>query len=215
MALPRIIKENTFIRGFYYLYKRYFYNVRKRLGYCGKNVVISPPYKIQAPHNIYLYDNTNIYEDSYIAAGRAKFIMKENSGAAMGLKVITGNHMSIVGKSMKEVTNKDKLPDFDKDVIVEEDVWLATNVTLLAGVTIGRGAIIGAGSVVRNSIPPYAIAIGNPAKVIGFKFTPQEVKKHEEIMFDENNRLSIEEYKLTYRKYFLNRIKEIKSFTKL
>ena len=67
----------------------------------------------------------------------------------------------------------------------------------------------------KECIPPYAIAIGNPAKVIGFKFTPQEVKKHEEIMFDENNRLSIEEYKLTYRKYFLNRIKEIKSFTKL
>ena len=78
------------------------------------------------------------------------------------------------------------------DVIVEEDVWIGMNVTLLPGVTIGRGAIIGAASVVTKSIPPYAIAVGNPAKVIKFKWPIEDIIKHEEALYNEDERLSLE-----------------------
>ena len=44
--------------------------------------------------------------------------------------------------------------------------WLADNVTILEGVQIGNGVIVGAGSVVTKSIPDYAIAVGNPARVV-------------------------------------------------
>lgn len=47
------------------------------------------------------------------------------------------------------------------------DVWIGANVTILNGVTIGEGAIIGAGSVVRDDIPAWSIAAGNPAVVVG------------------------------------------------
>lgn len=53
-----------------------------------------------------------------------------------------------------------------KSVSIEDDVWLGYNVTVLPGVTIGKGSVIGAGSVVCSDIPPYSIAVGNPAKVI-------------------------------------------------
>lgn len=52
-------------------------------------------------------------------------------------------------------------------ITVEDDVWFGAKVTILDGVTIGRGSVIGAGAVVTRSIPPYSIAVGVPAKIIG------------------------------------------------
>ncbi|MGQ9872335.1 hypothetical protein [Leptodesmis sp.] len=40
-------------------------------------------------------------------------------------------------------------------------------VSVLDGVTIGQGCVIGAGAVVTKDIPPYSIAVGVPAKVVG------------------------------------------------
>lgn len=51
-------------------------------------------------------------------------------------------------------------------VVIKDNVWIGKNVTILKGVTIGEGVVIGAGSVVTKSIPPYCLAVGNPAKVI-------------------------------------------------
>lgn len=50
-----------------------------------------------------------------------------------------------------------------KPVQINDFVWIATGAVILPGVEIGRGAVVGAGAVVRESIPAYAIAIGNPA----------------------------------------------------
>ena len=52
--------------------------------------------------------------------------------------------------------------------------WLADNVTILEGVQIGNGVIVGAGSVVTKSIPDYAIAVGNPARVVRLRY-PEEI----------------------------------------
>jgi acetyltransferase-like isoleucine patch superfamily enzyme len=53
---------------------------------------------------------------------------------------------------------------------IEDDVWLGARVTVLDGVVIGKGAVIGAGAVVTNNIPPGAIAVGVPARVIGSRW---------------------------------------------
>lgn len=52
--------------------------------------------------------------------------------------------------------------------IVEDGASIGANATILAGITIGRGAMIGAGAVVTRSVPPNAIAIGNPARIRGY-----------------------------------------------
>jgi len=52
-----------------------------------------------------------------------------------------------------------------KKTIIEDNVWIGNRVIMLPGITIGEGAIIQAGAVVTQSIPPYAIVGGNPAKV--------------------------------------------------
>ena len=165
-------------------------------------------------------ENTNINKGALIMNGRAKFVMKKWAGAAFGLTVITGNHMSILGKHLKMITDveKDELDTFheyDKDVIVGEDVWLAANVTLLSGVNIGRGCIVGSGSVIRVSTPPYSIVIGNPAKVVGFVFTPEEIIEHEKRLYPQSERLPLELLQKNYDKFFVKKIKEINIFLKL
>lgn len=53
-----------------------------------------------------------------------------------------------------------------KSIVIEDDCWIGANVAIAAGVTIGKHSVIGAGSIVTKSIPPYHIAVGNPAKLI-------------------------------------------------
>jgi acetyltransferase-like isoleucine patch superfamily enzyme len=52
-------------------------------------------------------------------------------------------------------------------IVVEDDVWVGNNVIVLDGVRIGRGAVIGAGAIVTRDVPALAVAVGNPARVIG------------------------------------------------
>lgn len=54
-----------------------------------------------------------------------------------------------------------------RPVVVEEDCWLGINVAVMPGVTIGRGCIVGANSVVTRDLPPYSIAAGAPARIVG------------------------------------------------
>lgn len=60
---------------------------------------------------------------------------------------------------------------------IGNDVFIGANVTVLDGVNIADGAVIGAGAVVVDDIPPYAIAVGVPAKVIKYRFSEEKVKK--------------------------------------
>jgi acetyltransferase-like isoleucine patch superfamily enzyme len=54
-------------------------------------------------------------------------------------------------------------------VVIEDDVWLGANVFVMPGVTIGKGAIVSACSLVNKSIPPYAVVVGNPARVVSWR----------------------------------------------
>lgn len=56
------------------------------------------------------------------------------------------------------------------EILIGHDVWIGHSVRILKGVSIGNGAVIGAGSVVTRDVPPYAVAAGNPARIIRFRF---------------------------------------------
>ena len=59
-------------------------------------------------------------------------------------------------------------------------VWFGNNSIVLSGCkVIGNGAIIGAGSVVTHDVPPYAIVVGNPAKVLRYRLTIEQIEKVE------------------------------------
>jgi acetyltransferase-like isoleucine patch superfamily enzyme len=56
-----------------------------------------------------------------------------------------------------------------RGVTIEDDVWIGSKATILDGVTVGHGAVVGAGAVVVSSIPPFAVAVGVPARVLRFR----------------------------------------------
>src|SRR4029079_17694873 len=58
------------------------------------------------------------------------------------------------------------LPQEVRPVTIGDNVWIATGSIILPGVTVGEGSVISAGSVVRRSVPPYSLVMGNPAKVL-------------------------------------------------
>jgi virginiamycin A acetyltransferase len=63
------------------------------------------------------------------------------------------------------------------DTIVGHDVWLGYSALVLPGVRIGHGAVVAAASVVARDVPPYAIVVGNPARVVRSRFSEEDVER--------------------------------------
>lgn len=63
------------------------------------------------------------------------------------------------------------------DVVIGNDVWIARDALILSGVTIGDGAVVGARAVVSKDVPPYAVVVGNPMKVIKYRFSPDVIER--------------------------------------
>lgn len=56
-----------------------------------------------------------------------------------------------------------------KGIVIEDEVWIGNAAILLDGVRIGHGAVVGAGAVVTRDVPARAVAVGNPARVVGMR----------------------------------------------
>ncbi len=107
-------------------------------------------------------------------ATHVKFIM---SGANHKLDGISTYPFPIFGQGWEgELAQIMNLPT-KGDTVVGHDVWLGYDAMVLPGVTIGDGAVIGARSVVTSDIPPYAIAAGNPARVIKQRFSDADIAR--------------------------------------
>jgi acetyltransferase-like isoleucine patch superfamily enzyme len=72
-------------------------------------------------------------------------------------------------------------PSTKGDVVIGNDVWISDDVTIMSGVTIGDGAIIANNSHVVKNVEPYSIVGGNPAKLIKYRFTQEQIEKLLEI----------------------------------
>lgn len=188
-GLKKWAKNNTIINGLHGMFKDYFSARRCKFGSCTDDCNIIPPLYVDSPHNLFLLGNNGLNHATIINRN-AKFVMMQNSGAAYGLTVVTGNHVMKIGRNYRSITEDEKPNGYDKDVIVEEDVWIGCNVTLLSGVIIGRGSTVAAGAVVTKSFPPYSLIGGCPARHIKFKWTIDEILEHERILYPEHKRIT-------------------------
>lgn len=63
-------------------------------------------------------------------------------------------------------------------LVVGNDVWIGTNAVILPEVNrIGDGAIVGAGAVVSRDVPPYAVVLGNPARIVKYRFSTPTIER--------------------------------------
>lgn len=69
------------------------------------------------------------------------------------------------------------------DIVIGHDVWIGYEAVIMGGVTIGNGAIIGARAVVTKDVEPYSIVGGVPAKEIRKRFTPEVIKRLQELQW--------------------------------
>ena len=60
-------------------------------------------------------------------------------------------------------------------IIIGGDVRIGAHVTIAGGVHIGDGAIVRAGSIITEDVPSYAVAAGNPAQIIGYRFDAETI----------------------------------------
>jgi len=142
------------------------------------------------PDGIYSYstisvgDDVNLGSRPTMLATRSTIRIGNNVVFGPSVTVRGGNHrFDIVGVPISAVTDEMKRFEDDLGVVIEDDVWVGGNATILHGVTIGRGSVIGGNAVVVKSIPPYSIAVGNPARVVRERFSAAQVIEHERALY--------------------------------
>lgn len=132
-------------------------------------------------------NNVNIGPNVILYSVYKKIVFGNNVLLGPGVTMVSGDH-SIRKIGIPIIDNHEKLPEDDADIIIEDEVWIGANVTVLKGVVIGRGSVVAAGAVLTKSFPPYSIIGGVPAKIIGLRFSKDQIKEHESILYSEDNR---------------------------
>lgn len=170
----------------------------------GSKSQVGLPIICTSPRNVYLGDYTRINPGAKIITYTGRFVLKKYSEIAYGCTIVTGNHTPTVCVPQYELGHS-HLNDKEEDVIIEEDVWVGANVTILKGVTIGRGCVIGANTLVNKSLPPYSVAVGCPARIIASKFSKEQIIKHEQALYSENERFDMKTLDSLFTEFFINK----------
>lgn len=152
----------------------------------GKQVRLSPVYHLS---NVTIGDYTYISFNSHISyttignccsigpnflCGWGIHPLDSISTSPMFYSTLKQNGMSL--------STCDKIKERDA-ITIGNDVFIGANVTVLDGVSIGDGAVIGAGAVVSKDIPPYAIAVGCPIRVIRYRMKEEQITAMQRIQW--------------------------------
>lgn len=205
--ISNFVKENlSFIVGIKHFC--HFVNVRfikpksrKSFGYFGRTALLKTPAAIANPANVFLYEDIHLREGLKVINYTGKVVIKKFTAIAPDCTIVTGNHTPTVGVPQR-LGGPCHINDNEKGVTIEEGVWIGTRVTLLSGAHVGRGAVIGAQSLVNKEIPPYAVAVGSPAKVIASVFSIEQILEHERHLYKPEERLSREYLEELFAKYY-------------
>lgn len=207
MDLKKYLRTNKFIfrlRQLHLLWRSCF-PMPSELGGCGKNTILDYPITFESKESVFLEDNTKIRSGCHVINSPSeRFVVKKYSVIAANCTVITNNHRSTV-TIPQILLGCSHINDKSNDIIIEEDVWVGANVTLLSGAHLGRGCIVGAGSIVSKPVPPYAVVVGSPVKIIAKKFDLEDIIKHEEALYPQEERMTRHELEKLFAEYFVDK----------
>ena len=113
---------------------------------------------------------------NYVAPMTGMYNVTMGNYCSIGPQIIMGGmEHSHWWYSMSPILS-DKV-DSVPETIIGNDVWVGANSVIRAGIKIGDGAVIGAHSFVNKDVPPYAIVVGSPARVLRNRFEESTIKK--------------------------------------
>ncbi|PTR01276.1 acetyltransferase-like isoleucine patch superfamily enzyme [Mucilaginibacter yixingensis] len=152
-----IIKPNVFLsRGFYNGRKGHVV-IHNNCELCRGVIIKAYGGQVTIYQNTFLGEHVTIYGHGGVEIG-------QNTLIAMHTCIVSSNHT---------IPSKDTLirsqPDILLPVKIGNDVWIGAGAKILGGVTIGDGCVVGAGAVVTKDLPPYAVAMGVPARITAYR----------------------------------------------
>lgn len=100
--------------------------------------------------------------------GGGELIVEDGAALTSGVKVVTGSNTQ-AGYYMSSAARPEHQHVKRLTTIVREGAFVGANAVLLPGVWIGRFAIVGAGAVVTKNVPDFAVVMGIPAKIVGYR----------------------------------------------
>lgn len=175
---------------------------RSDLGSSGKNVQIGFPVYISSAKTLHMEDNTVIRGGVSIQNNKNEHVyIKKYTVISMNVTIVTNNHHSTVGIPQC-LLGASHINDISKDIHIDEDVWVGTNATILADGNLGRGCIVGACSTVTKPVPPYALVVGSPARIVGVKFSIEQILEHEKALYPEKERFTRVYLEELFAKYY-------------
>lgn len=109
-------------------------------------------------------EDTNIHPRCQLSAYKSSIIIGNGVHIAPNCAFFPYDHGIRAGEDIfqQPLTSKG-------DIIIKDFAWIGTGVIVVSGGKVGEGAVIGAGSLVNTEIPDFAIAVGNPARVIKYR----------------------------------------------
>lgn len=116
-------------------------------------------------HNSYIYGNVKVGKNTWIGPftlldGTGNLKIGDNCNISAGTQIYTHD-------TVKRALSGGKYPREAAPVTIGNNCFLGPNSIISKGVVIGHHSIIGAQAYVNKSIPPYSVAVGVPAKIIG------------------------------------------------
>ncbi len=152
------------------------------------------------PENVFMDDWSRLQNLTNMIAWKGKLIIKKYAAVSSQCLIIPGAHIPTVG--LPQFLSITHINDNDGEIIVHEDAWVGARCILLSKCEIGRGAVIGAGSIVSKKIPPYAVAVGSPAKIVAVRFTLEQIIEHEKILYPPEERMTTDDLKSLFNTYY-------------
>jgi len=144
----------------------------------GKNLYLWLLPKVRGPVEIHLGDNVrffgeNLIESTDLCGVTPKLIVGNRVDLGHGLQFLINREVRIdddvnIANFVRFLDTDDFSddPNESKPIHICRYAWIGQDSFIMKGVTIGEGAVIGVNSVVTNDIPPYCVALGNPARVV-------------------------------------------------
>lgn len=183
-------------------FKRSILPSRSDIGSAGKNAIIGIPCYIGSPKTLHIEENAVLRRGASIQNNKNEHVyIGRYSVIGLNVTIVTNNHRSTVGIP-QSLLGASHINDTTKDIHIGEDVWVGTNATILADGDLGRGCIVGACSLVTKPVPPYALVVGSPAKIVGVKFSIDQIIEHEKALYPEKERFSREYLEKLFAKYY-------------